>query len=45
MCGLGFDHIMALGGVAEMESRSKARSMILYQVIDNSNGLYINVVP
>ena len=45
MCGLSFDNAIAMGGVSEIESRSKARSQILYSLIDSSDGYYQNSVP
>ncbi|TIB18217.1 hypothetical protein E3P92_00709 [Wallemia ichthyophaga] len=38
--GLTFEHILNHGGVDEYSKRSDRKSSKLYQVIDNSNGLY-----
>lgn len=45
MCSLGFEHILTLGGVSEMEARAKARSALLTSSISSSGGFYTLPVP
>lgn len=42
--GLVFDWILENGGVEEMERRAIAKSDLLYNAIDNSNGFYTSAV-
>ena len=45
MCGLVFDWIKKLGGVAEMEKRNNAKAKILYDFLDKSKMFKNPVVP
>ncbi|KJE92422.1 phosphoserine aminotransferase [Capsaspora owczarzaki ATCC 30864] len=46
ICGLVFEHLKALGGIAEMNARNDRKSQALYAAIDNSNGFFTSpVVP
>ena len=44
MCGLNLEYMINLGGVPELNARTKARSELLYRFIDKSNGYYSNNV-
>ncbi|EDO41466.1 predicted protein [Nematostella vectensis] len=42
--GLVFKWLKSLGGVEEMERRSIIKSTMIYDVMDNSNGFYCNMI-
>ncbi|CAO1622236.1 unnamed protein product [Parajaminaea phylloscopi] len=42
--GLVFRHLLGLGGVKGAEDRSKAKSSLIYELIDSSNGFYTPTV-
>jgi len=44
MCGLVFKWLKKMGGLDEIEKRNIAKSGLLYDAIDNSNGFYVGVV-
>lgn len=44
MCGLVFKWLLKLGGLEEVEKRNIAKSSLLYDTIDSSNGFYVGVV-
>lgn len=41
MCGLVFDWMNSKGGLEGIEKINKAKSDLLYETIDNSNGFYL----
>ncbi|KAI4381820.1 hypothetical protein MLD38_007858 [Melastoma candidum] len=40
MCGLVFEHLLELGGLAGVEKMNKKKADLLYQAIDESKGFY-----
>ena len=44
MCGLTVNHQLSLGGLAEMQARTWARSTPIYQFIDQSGQYYRNKI-
>ncbi|KAI8017466.1 hypothetical protein LOK49_LG04G01333 [Camellia lanceoleosa] len=40
MCGLVFEHLLAHGGLVEVEKKNMKKARILYDAIDESNGFY-----
>ena len=40
MLGLTLEWIKSQGGVEEMEKINKAKSRMIYEVVDSSNGFY-----
>jgi phosphoserine aminotransferase len=40
MCGLVFEDLMEQGGLVEVEKKNKKKAEILYNAIDESNGIF-----
>ncbi|CAL5373516.1 unnamed protein product [Camellia sinensis] len=40
MCGLVFEHLLAQGGLVEVEKKNMKKARILYDAIDESDGFY-----
>ena len=44
LCGLFFEYLLNIGGLSVVEKLTKEKSQIIYDILDNSNGYFINPV-